>query len=182
MFSLIKRVFVFFNSSFHKSYGWMIGRLFSSCGKNFMPGYPISIYGARNIQIGNDFRGMGHLYFYANEGGLKIGNNCGVSTNIQFGASAGKISIGNNVMIASNVIMRAADHGVAKDKPMRDQVYNSGVICVEDDVWIGANAVILKNVTLGQGCVVGAGSVVTKDVAPYSIVAGNPAKLIKYRE
>ena len=147
-----------------------------------MPGYPVSIYGAKNIRIGNDFRGMGHLYFYANEGELEIGNNCGVSTNIQFGASAGKISIGNNVMIASNVILRAADHGVAKDKLMCDQAYNSGIICIEDDVWIGANAVVLKNVTLGLGCVVGAGSVVTKDVAPYAIVAGNPAKLIKYRE
>ena len=52
-------------------------------------------------------------------------------------------------------------------------------ITIENHVWIGAGATILKGVTLGEGCVVGAGSVVTKDVAPHTIVAGNPAKVIK---
>jgi acetyltransferase-like isoleucine patch superfamily enzyme len=54
-------------------------------------------------------------------------------------------------------------------------------IAIEDDVWIGANAVILPGVTIGRGAVIGAGSVVTKDVAPYTICAGNPARVMRAR-
>ena len=55
-------------------------------------------------------------------------------------------------------------------------------IVIEDDVWIGARVIILKGVTIGKGSIIGAGSVVTKDVEPYSIVGGNPAKLIRKRK
>ena len=65
---------------------------------------------------------------------------------------------------------------------MRNNEYNSGDIIIEDDVWIGANVVILKNVTLEKGCVIGAGSVVTKSIPAYAIAVGNPAKVIKYRK
>ena len=61
------------------------------------------------------------------------------------------------------------------------EALSKGSIIVEDDVWIGARTVILSGVRIGQGAIIAAGSVVTKDVEPYSIVAGNPAKLIKYR-
>ena len=61
------------------------------------------------------------------------------------------------------------------------EALSKGSIIVEDDVWIGANAIILSGIRIGQGAVVAAGSVVTKDVEPYSIVAGNPAKIMKYR-
>lgn len=54
-------------------------------------------------------------------------------------------------------------------------------IIIEDDVWIGANAIILSGVTIGEGAIIGAGSVVTKNVEPYTIFAGNPAKKIKMR-
>ncbi|HCC00160.1 MAG TPA: acetyltransferase [Ruminococcaceae bacterium] len=56
-----------------------------------------------------------------------------------------------------------------------------GPIVLEDDVWIGANAIIVSGVTIGKGAVIAAGSVVTKDISPYGIVGGNPAKIIKYR-
>jgi acetyltransferase-like isoleucine patch superfamily enzyme len=181
MARLIRRIAAFLYFNFEKIYGWVISRSFNKSGLQFMPGYPVSVYGPENISVGNNLRGMGHIYFYANEGSLMIGHNCGLGSNIQLGASAGRIFIGNDVMIASNVVMRAADHGVEKNEKMYKQAYTSGTIIIEDDVWIGANAVILKNVTLGKGCVIGAGSIVTKSVEPYAIVAGNPAKLIKYR-
>lgn len=58
---------------------------------------------------------------------------------------------------------------------------SKGSIVIKDDVWVGANSLILSGVTIGQGAVVAAGSVVTKDVPPYAIVGGNPAKIIRYR-
>ncbi len=61
------------------------------------------------------------------------------------------------------------------------EALSKGDICIKDDVWIGENALILSGVTIGQGAVVGAGAVVTKDVEPYSIVGGVPARIIKYR-
>jgi len=59
--------------------------------------------------------------------------------------------------------------------------YSKGDIIIKNDVWIGLNCTILDGITVGNGAVIGAGSVVTKDVKPYSIVGGNPAKIIKYR-
>ena len=64
-----------------------------------------------------------------------------------------------------------------KDKNPKDDL---GVF-IEDDVWVGTRAVILHGVTIGRGSIVGAGSVVTKSVPPYAVVAGNPARIIKYR-
>jgi len=160
----------------------IVGKVFfKHCGINFDPGLGMRFLSGRNISIGDDFSGMGKISFYANEGFLSIGNNCGVSTNIQFGAANGKITIGNDVMIASNVVMRAANHGIEKKQKMYLQTYDEGKIIIEDDVWIGANVIILKNVTISKGAVIGAGSVVTKDVPSYAVAAGNPAKVLRYR-
>ena len=63
----------------------------------------------------------------------------------------------------------------------KSEALSKGNIVIKDDVWIGLNAIICSGVTIGQGAVIAAGAVVTKDVMPYSIVGGNPAKIIKYR-
>jgi len=63
----------------------------------------------------------------------------------------------------------------------KKEAWSKGPIIVEDDVWIGTRAMILSGVRIGQGAIIAAGAVVTKDVPPYSIVGGNPAKIIKYR-
>ena len=74
-------------------------------------------------------------------------------------------------------------HNVSRiDVPMNQQgMEESGTVVIEDDVWIGARVTILKDVTIGKGSIIGAASVVTKDVPPYSVVAGNPARLIRKR-
>jgi galactoside O-acetyltransferase len=100
-------------------------------------------------------------------------------TNLQLGASPGRIVLGDNVIIAPNVVLRAANHGIDRSSPIRTQRWTRGQILVEDDVWIGSNAVVTADVTLARGT--GAGSVVTQSTEPYSIVAGVPARKIGER-
>lgn len=162
-------------------YGAILGLVIKKAGRRFMPGYPMKVIGGGNIVIGNNFRSMGGDYLYANGGVITIGDNMSMNTNVQIGASSGQITIGNNVLIGPNVVLRAADHGIALGATIRSQPHVGGMIFVEDDVWIGANAVILRDVRLGQGCVVAAGAVVTKDVEPYAVVGGVPARKISSR-
>jgi acetyltransferase-like isoleucine patch superfamily enzyme len=91
----------------------------------------------------------------------------------------GDIEIGDDVLCGPRVIVWARDHNYQRlDVPMKSQGHNARKIIIEDDVWLGAGAIVLKGVRVGRGSIVGAGSVVTKDVLPYSIVAGNPARPI----
>lgn len=103
-----------------------------------------------------------------------------------------KLKIGNYCSIASGVVfILNADHRLDtissfpfKVKCLHCEEFEAvskGNITIDDDVWIGQNAVILSGVHIGQGAVVAAGAVVTKDVSPYAVVGGNPAKVIKYR-
>ncbi|MFV0607176.1 MAG: acyltransferase [Niabella sp.] len=92
----------------------------------------------------------------------------------------GPVTIGNNVMLAQHVVVSGLNHGYEDIKtPPKMQPVSCKQIYIHDDAWIGANAVITAGVTIGKHAVVAAGSIVTKDVQPYSIVAGNPAKTIK---
>lgn len=95
-----------------------------------------------------------------------------------------KIQIGNNVLIGSNVLITDHSHGYNNScdidiAPAQRDLYSKGPVIIEDNVWIGENVCILPNVIIGHNSIVGANSVVTKNVAPYSVVAGNPAKVIK---
>ena len=88
------------------------------------------------------------------------------------------ISIGNNVSIAYNVLIQDSDYHTMYDEKGNEKPQTLPIV-IEDDVWIGANAIILKGVTLGKGCVVAAGSVVTKSAPAHSLIGGNPARIIK---
>lgn len=92
----------------------------------------------------------------------------------------GPVTIGNNVNIAQHVVISGLNHGYEDiHMPPREQKCSVSKIEIEDDCWIGANVVITSGVKIGKHCVIAAGSIVTKDVPSYSIIAGNPAKIIK---
>ena len=157
------RFWLLMAGGFRKFLRVIIRPLFVSYGKNVRFD-PFDRFSYQTISIGNDvFIGSGAC-FYAEKG----------------------ISIGNKVMFGPKVIIRGGNHNtsvigkfmfdVKNKKPEDDQP-----VFIEDDVWIGAGAIILKGVTVGRGAIVAAGAVVTKNVEPYSIVGGVPGQLIKYR-
>ncbi|WP_349785145.1 acyltransferase [Pedobacter sp. ASV1-7] len=92
----------------------------------------------------------------------------------------GPVSIGNHVMLAQNIVISGLNHGYEDISiPPASQPVNVKQIMIADDVWIGANSVITAGVSIGKHSVIGAGSVVTKDVPPFCIAVGNPARVIK---
>ncbi len=113
-----------------------------------------------------------------------IGDNCYFNHNtiLNGGHGNAKLVIGNYVQTGPNVCFYVANHNYDDIKiPIAEQGYWEADIKIEDDVWIGANSVITAGVIIGKGAVVAAGSVVTKNVPPYSVVAGTPARVIKSR-
>ncbi|WP_159474336.1 DapH/DapD/GlmU-related protein [Dyadobacter sp. 3J3] len=108
-----------------------------------------------------------------------------VSNHVQINpgtAIYGDVKIGKYVMIAPNCMIAGGNHAFARiDIPMIKQGATTKGIIIEDDVWIGANSTIVDGVTIHQGAIVAAGSVVTKDVTSYDIVAGTPATRIGSR-
>jgi acetyltransferase-like isoleucine patch superfamily enzyme len=92
----------------------------------------------------------------------------------------GPVIIGNDVRLAQNVVVSGLNHGYEDvNIPISKQKVKTKQVKIEDESWIGANSVILPGITVGFHAVVAAGSVVTKDVPPFSVVAGNPAKIKK---
>jgi len=113
--------------------------------------------------------------------GLSIGNNVGIAQNC-FIQVRGKVSIGNDVILGPNVMIFSENHNFEDITiPIVQQGETRLPVTIENNVWLGARSVILGGVTVGEGSIVAAGAVVNKDVPPFSIVAGVPAKLIKSR-
>jgi acetyltransferase-like isoleucine patch superfamily enzyme len=113
---------------------------------------------------------------------LKLGKNSAWNYGCWINAM-GKITIGNNVIIGPYCVIHSGNHRFDRlDIPIRLQGYEKSQVIIEDDCWLGANVIVLSGVTIGKGSVIGAGSVVTKDIPRFSVVAGNPARVIKNRE
>lgn len=109
-------------------------------------------------------------------GSIKIGNYCLVSPGVRI-TSASRIEIGDNCMLANGVFLTDADwHGIYD---RLESIGNCAPVVLKENVWIGDCATVCKGVTIGQNSIVGAGSVVTTDIPPNCIAAGNPAKIVK---
>lgn len=162
-----------------------------------------TVHGSKTILLGNDVRVGRFCLLKSNpRSSIKIGQKSvlheGVivrsfDSSIVIGSnttinpytvlySAGGLSIGSNVLIATHVVISAHNHEFKnRNILIKKQGLSKLGIRIEDDVWIGANATILDGVIIGEGAVVAAGAVVTKNVAPFSVVGGVPAKEISQR-
>lgn len=146
------------------------------------------IYHPKNITIGKNF-GISQfcqLYCQDPESGSKlvIKDDVLLNNNVIITADhGGQITIGNKTMIGPFTILRAANHKFDDlNIPIADQGHQPGVITIEEDVWIGAHVTVLKDVNIGKSSIIGAGSIVTRNIPPYSIAVGNPARVIRSRK
>jgi acetyltransferase-like isoleucine patch superfamily enzyme len=122
------------------------------------------------------------------QGNVQIGEHSSVqayTSLIAYGKPddpTGKITIGNGVRIAPYVFIISANHRFENPEiPIYQQGMAFAPVTIEDDVWIGARVVVVAGVTIGKGSIIGAGAVVTRDIPPYSIAAGVPARVIRSR-
>jgi acetyltransferase-like isoleucine patch superfamily enzyme len=141
------------------------------------------------VELGEQTQVLGNLTFDRREASIKIGNRVFINGTI---ISASTVSIGDDVLISWNTTIVDHDsHSISFLQRSQDAVnwlmgeekdwedVKISPIEIKDKVWIGFNSIILKGVTVGEGAIIGAGSVVTKDVPPWTIVAGNPARIIR---
>ncbi len=146
-----------------------------------------------NTMDRSDFKGLGDVVkellgqsegawinppFYCDYGfNIEVGKNFFANYNCTM-LDVAKITIGENCFMASNVAIYTAGHPIHPDS--RNSMYEYGIpVTIGDNVWIGGNTVICPGVTIGSNCVVGAGSVVTKDIPDWSVAAGNPCRVIR---
>jgi acetyltransferase-like isoleucine patch superfamily enzyme len=135
------------------------------------------------LEIADNFRCEDNIVISPRGGEISIGPNCFIGHNSFLQAFRGtKIEIGKNVLIASGTNIIASNHNFSSiNEPIKTQDEKGIGIIIEDDVWIGANVTILDGIKIGKGSVIAAGSVVTKNIEPYSIAGGIPARQIKSR-
>lgn len=143
---------------------------------------PVRFLGTRQVYLG----GWGNLYenvlFETVEAGtIEIGDDFAINRGAVL-AAHDRISIGDHAMIAEYVSIRDNGHAFADStRPMRHQGYEVAPVRIGNDVWIGRGAVILKGVTIGDGAIIAANAVLTKDVPPMEIWAGVPARFLRHR-
>lgn len=170
-------------------YSWYIGRNLSSRG------YRVRLMGFRHLQ-GAKFIKIGDYTKIGAEATItvwlekcyphpiiSIGERCNIGEFCHISA-INSITMGNNVLTGRWVTITDNSHGLTDITsllipPLKRKLISKGPIIIGDDVWIGDKATILPNVHIGKGAVIAANSTVTKDVPAYSVVAGNPAKIIK---
>lgn len=163
---------------------WKLKRLSlcRSVGANVTVGKDVIIWTTGNLVIGDNVCIRSGVQIYEKHGSaVTIGNDVylGHQSIID---SICRVTIGERTMVGHRAIIIDADHRHDDpDVPVSQQGHKAAPVTIGKDVWLGAHVVVVKGVTIGDGAIVGANSVVTRDVAPNAIVAGNPAREIKRR-
>lgn len=150
--------------------------------------------GLNNVSVGKNFRAGERLKLrtFDSWGTLKytpqitIGDNVNIETDCHISA-INKVLIGNNVLMASFVYISDHSHGNVNEMceealfspPLERPLYSKGPIIIEDNVWLGEKVSVMPGVHIGRGAIIGANSVVTKDIPAYAVAVGAPAKVIK---
>jgi len=174
-------------------YSFIVSKGFNTFGKNsYIRPCADMIVGKSYISIGYNVVMGKHIQLtaWASNECEKKAPQIVIGSDSQIGSynhitAINKIEIGNGVLTGKFVTITDNSHGNPGNlsdcdiTPIKRKVFSKGPVVIEDNVWIGDKATILPNVRLGRCSIVGANSVVTKDVPPYTVVAGNPAKIIK---
>ncbi len=157
----------FVNPFFHKK-----GKGTTICRRTRMDVLPFQTFNLGDYSTVEDFATINN-----GVGAVNIGNNSRIGIG---NVIIGPVSIGNNVILAQNIVMSGLNHNYTDvSKPIYLQGETVATITIEDDCWIGANALITAGVTIGKHSVVAGGAVVTKDIPPFCVAVGNPARVIK---
>lgn len=163
-------------------------------GNGSYVGRGFAIHGAENISIGKWFRSGRNLKLQTwtsyrgevldNQTNLIIGNKVSFMDNVQISCMM-SISIGDGVLMGDNVFISDNSHGDPRSEeemivpPIERKLFSKGSISIGDNVWIGRNVCIIGNVSVGNGAIIGANSVVTHDIPPYCVAAGVPASILR---
>jgi acetyltransferase-like isoleucine patch superfamily enzyme len=115
---------------------------------------------------------------------LRVGQRTAINEFNSIRVSGSEIIIGDNCLLSQYVAVIGSNHAITRGQPMRDQPWDmqKAGVRIGNDVWIGAHAVVLPGVQIGEGAIIAAGAVVTRDVPAYAVVAGVPAEIKRYRE
>ncbi len=153
-------------------------------GRRAVIGEGMEIIAAENISIGDDFIALRDCFLCADgQGTITIGDRVSLATNAMLNAGQrGVIAVGNDSGIGNNCVLRTSPHKYEDPtRPFKSQGHMPGSIIVEKDVWVAANCTLLPGTHLEQGCIIGAGRVVGGPVKAYTVVAGNPARVVGRR-
>lgn len=171
-------------------YTGYIQKNFAHFGNSIIMWKPYTLLGTQNIYIGNNvvIESGVQLVTYSTKDykpEIHISDNTLIRRNSHITA-INKIRIGKNVLTGTNVLISDNGHGDSSRQnmnvqPRLRQLVSKGEVIIEDNVWIGNNVCILGGVRIGMGSIIGANTVVTKDIPPYSIAAGVPAKIINHK-
>lgn len=167
--------------------GFKIKNKFYKFGSNSIILKPyLQLSGYKNIKIGHNTTILTNsrlsVYGNSNDINIQIGNDCYIAFGFSaLASSQAKIIIGDNVLFASNVLVTNENHGINPelDIPYMSQPLSAKNVYIGNGCWIGEQVCILSGVSIGEKCIIGAGSVVTKSIPDYCIAAGNPAKVLK---
>lgn len=155
-------------------------------GKNVFIGDRVIIFQAKDggpVELGDRIHVWGDNLLETGEGGsITIGPFSRVNRGVQVISYKAPIQIGRDVGLGSNAALYSYDHGTAPDRPYMEQpLETKGAIVIEDHAWLGVGVIVLSGVRIGKGAVIGAGSVVAKDVPAGAIAMGVPARVVKMR-